>query len=67
MIFAPLRAKPWLGAVFGAFVLAGIGIGWLAFPPQWGAGLRVVFGALLGVGAMLSLYLPRMIATDYDD
>lgn len=67
MIFAPLRKKPWLLAVFVGFVIAGVAIGWAVFPHQWGPTLKVVFGVLLGVGATLSLFLPRMIATDYDD
>ncbi len=66
MIFAPFREKPWMILAFVGFILAGVAIGWVAFPPQWGAGLKIVFGILLGVGSTLSLFLPRMIATDFD-
>ena len=66
MIFAPMREKPWILAVFFGFIAAGIAIGWFVFPPQWGATLKIVFGILLGVGSTLSLFLPRMIATDFD-
>lgn len=67
MIFAPIAKKPWMAGVFLLFLFAGAVIGVLAFPPQWGLTLQVVFGLLLGLAAMLSLYLPRMIATDFDD
>ncbi len=67
MLFAPLAAKPWLGIVFVGFLAAGVAIGWVAFPPQWSVGLKVGFGLLLGFGSTMSLFLPRMIATDYDD
>ncbi len=67
MLFAPLAVKPWLGAVFIGFLFAGVAIGWVAFPPQWDASLKIGFGLLLGFGSTMSLFLPRMIATDYDD
>lgn len=66
MIFAPLAVKPWLVAVLAGFVAAGCAIGWFVFPPEWEGWLRLLFGALLGLGSTLSLFLPRMIATDYD-
>ena len=41
--------------------------GWFFFPPEWSPGLKIVAGVGLGIGSGVCLYLPRMIATDYDD
>ena len=67
MIRAPVRKKPWLAAAFLGFIAVGVVLGWFVFPPAWGAPLRIGAGVALGVGATLSLFLPRLIATDFDE
>ncbi len=67
MILAPVGKKPWLAAVFAAFVVVGVVLGWFVFPDTWGAVTKIGAGIALGVGATLSLFLPRLIATDFDD
>jgi len=67
MIFAPWRKRPALGLGVLGFIAFGMGVGWLAFPEQWHAALRLAGGFVLGLGSALVLFMNRMIATDFED